>query len=325
MIRGSYDIYDYEIVRDPFIKGGYTKAIRASRLFGSKKSPRRGKVRDVYDLGDELLLFHTDRISAFDRVLNSLIPYKGVFLTLLSTYWFVKSKHIYPNHFLEQVNERTIRVLKAQRIDIEWVIRGYLYGSAWRAYSKGIRTISGVKLPNGLQLAEELPEPILTPTTKSEHGHDKEITKKEIIANGILTPDEWNEIEEACFRLYEFYQSEARKVGLIIADLKLEFGRYKGNIIQIDEPPTHDSARIWIAKYYEPGKTQEEYCLDKEFLRRYLRLIGYTGEGEPPSIPWPIVKQVAIRVKGAYEVLAGLRRAEDIELTGLKEAIKVTK
>jgi len=315
-------IYEYEIVDDPFIEGGYAKAIRYSWLFGREVEPRRGKVRDIYYLGDHLLLFHTDRISAFDVVMKDLIPYKGIFLTLLSAYWFSKTRKICPNHFVEQLNERTLKVVRAERINIEWIIRGYLYGSAWRAYRKGIREISGVKLPNGLQLAEELPEPILTPTTKSEKGHDREISKDEAIAMGLVTREEWNEIEETCFKLYEFYQKEARKVGLIIADVKLEFGRYNGTIIQIDEPPTHDSARIWLEKYYEPGRTQERYCLDKEFLREYLRRIGYNGEGEPPRLPKNVIKQVALRVKGAYEVLVGLKSADEIDVMGLDEVLK---
>jgi len=315
-------LFESSIMPDPFKPNNHVKAIRYSWLFGSHILPRRGKVKDVYDLGDFLLIFHTDRISAFDRVFNELIPFKGVYLNLLSVYWFKKSKDVFPNHFIEQIDDRTIKVIKAKRIDIEWIVRGYLYGSAWRAYKRGIRIISGVKLPSGLSLAEKLPEPILTPTTKSEHGHDVEISKDEAISRGLVNNDEWSELEEACFKLYEFYSYEAKKVGIIIPDVKFEFGRYKGMLIQIDEPPPHDSARLWSIRHYSPGKPQEAHCLDKEFLRAYLLKIGYHGEGTPPKLPWPLIKQIALRVKGSYEVLTGQRDIESLSLKSLDEVLK---
>ncbi|MCD6508785.1 MAG: phosphoribosylaminoimidazolesuccinocarboxamide synthase [Thermoprotei archaeon] len=314
--------YDVTVMPDPFRPGHYVNAIRRSWLLGRERPPRRGKVKDIYDLGGHLLIFHTDRISAFDVVFNDLIPYKGVYLNLLSAYWFKKSAHVFPNHLVNEVDERTIKVIKAERIDIEWIIRGYLYGSAWRAYAKGRRIISGVKLPSGLSLAEELPEPILTPTTKSDQGHDKEISKAEAISHGLVSKEEWSVIEEACFKLYEFYSYEAKKAGIIIPDVKLEFGRYEGYIIQIDEPPTHDSARLWSLKYYEPGRPQEGHCLDKEFLRAYLLKIGYNGEGPPPRLSWPVIQQIALRVRSAYEVLTGLKRIDELPLKGLDEVLK---
>ena len=317
----SSSVYEYEIVEDPFIEGAFTQAIRGSNLFGGKLLPRRGKVRDLYDLDRQLLIFLTDRISVFDVVLKDLIPYKGVYLAALSAYWFRKSRHIYPNHFIEQVNERTLKVVKAKRIDIEWIIRGYLYGSAWRAYQKGSREISGVRIPAGLQLAEELPDPILTPTTKSENGHDEEISREQAIERGLVTREEWMELEEACLKLYDFYRREAKSRGIIIADVKLEFGRTGEGLIQIDEPVTHDSARLWLEKYYTPGRSQESNCLDKEYLRGYLRRLGYTGDGEPPKLPNPIIRQIALRVKGAYEVLAGIRSASDLDLLSLEELV----
>jgi len=195
---------------------------------------KRGKVRDVYDLGETLLLASTDRISAFDVNLLDGIPLKGQALNNLSIYWFKRTKNIFPNHYIEQIDDRTMKVLKAERIDIEWVARGHLYGSAWRKYKKGERTVSGIKLPNGLQLAEELPEIILTPTTKSERGHDIEITKTQAINNKLVKVEEWKELEEATFKLFEFYKKEANSKDIIIPDFKLEYGRYKDSHIQID-------------------------------------------------------------------------------------------
>lgn len=290
-------------------------------VFRHMKLFRRGKVKDVYDLGDQLLIYYTDRISAFDVVFKDSIPYKGIYLHKLSTFWFKESSHIFPNHFIEDLDDRSMRVVKAERINLEWIVRGYLYGSAWGAYVKGVRTVSGVVLPNGLQMAEKLPEPILTPTIKSDVGHDVEISKEEAIAKGLVSRDEWNELEEASFKLYEFYSKRASAVGLLLADIKLEFGRYKGCLIQIDEPPTHDTARIWSLKHYEVGKPQESHCLDKEFFRAFLKRIGYIGEGEPPRLPWPLVKQVALRVKGAYDVLTGKMSIQDLDLKSIDEVL----
>ncbi len=306
------------MVQDPF-SNGEIEVVKHSLLFGEDNLPRRGKVRDVYDMGNELLIFASDRISAFDHIIPSLIPYKGPSLHALSLYWFNKTANIYPNHLLESIDERTMRVIKASRIDVEWVARGYLYGSAWRSYQKGERIISGVKFPNGLRLAEKLPETVLTPTTKSESGHDLEITKNEALSKGIVNSEEWETLKEATFKLYDYYQSEADRKGIIIPDFKLEFGRVKDDIIQIDEPPTHDSSRFWSEKYYEVGKRQEGHCLDKEFLRSYLIKVGFMGEGSPPILPFNIVDQVSRRCVGSYNVLSGQATIEDFDLKTVNE------
>lgn len=292
------------LVSDP-LGPGMVRVLKTSALFEGERLLRRGKVRDIYDLGDELIIVTTDRISAFDVVYPTLIPHKGMSLHALSIYWFERTKKIFPNHLLESVDERTMRVIKAERIDIEWICRAYLYGSAWRAYRQGIKVISGVRLPNDLRMAEELPEVILTPTTKSEEGHDVELSKGEAIERGLVTRDEWMELEEATYRLFDFYRREARRRSIIIPDFKLEFGRWREGLIQIDEPPTHDSARFWDERYYVPGRPQEARCLDKEFLREYLRRIGYTGDGKPPEIPLPVVREVSKRCVASYEVLSG--------------------
>jgi len=283
---------------------------------------RKGKTKDIYDLGEELLIYFSDRISAFDTILPAIIPRKGEYLLKLTAFWMKKSKNIFPNHLVEVVDNRRLKVLKTKRIDIEWIVRKYLYGSLWRMYSKGERVVCGIKLPNGLRKAEELPEPVLTPTTKSDIGHDREISKEEAINAGITDAETWKELEEASLRLYEFYETEAKKKNLIIADVKLEFGSYKNELIQIDEAPDHDTARIWPLKYYEVGKNQEDYCLDKEYLREYLRRIRFNGTGTPPKLPEAVINEVAKRCAGAYKIIVEGTDVDDLGLVGLERLIQ---
>lgn len=284
---------------------------------------RRGKVRDIYDLGQELLIVASDRVSAYDVVLPDEIPRKGESLTKLSKYWFTRTGGIIPNHFLECTDERSIRAVKAKRIDIEWVVRSRLYGSMWRAYSKGRREFGGVRLPDGLRMADELPENLLTPTTKSDIGHDLDITRGEAIDQGLLSNDDWRVLEEASFRLYEFYRDEVRKRGMILPDFKVEYGEAQGTLIQIDEPPTHDSARFWAEKYFEHGREQEAHALDKEFLRVFLRdYYGFTGEGPPPRLPRVVVQEVSKRCVGACDVIDGSMQIDNLQLRNLSEVIE---
>jgi len=309
------------LVPDP-LGPGDVEVLQASSLYGANNPPRRGKIRDVYDLGDQMLIVTTDRISAFDVVYPTLIPHKGESLHAMSVYWFERTGSIFPNHFKESVDSRSMRVTKAERIDVEWVCRAFLYGSAWRAYRDGARTISGVEVPDGLVMAEELPEVIITPTTKSEVGHDLEISRSQAIDTGLVTREEWDQLEEATHNLFGFYRTEAKRRGLIIPDFKLEFGRLDGGLIQIDEPPTHDSARYWAEEFYEQGKGQEATCLDKEFLRECLRRIGYTGDGPPPSIPAPVVREVSKRCVASYQVISGRKRLGDFDLKTVDEVME---
>lgn len=290
-----------------------------------RKLLHKGKVRDIYDEGNELVIVATDRISAFDRIMPRGIPDKGAALTKLSEFWFLKTNHIFKNHFISRLDDRSLRVKKAKRIDIEWITRAYLYGSAWRAYSKGEREISGVQLPSGLQLAEELPEIVLTPTTKSEHGHDEELSKRQAIDAGLASEDEWKELEEATFRLYEYYRKEAWLKGIIIPDFKLEFGLLGDELIQIDEPPTHDSARFWSREKYVVGQKQEKYCLDKEFLRDFLLREGFSGDGEIPDLPDIAIEQISKRCTGAYEVLSGVMELSTLNLLSVDEVFNLIK
>jgi len=292
-------------------------------LIPSPRLLRRGKVRDVYDLDQELLIVASDRVSAFDVVLLDEIPRKGESLTKLSAFWFVKTGGIVPNHFLECVDDRSIRAIKAERIDVEWIVRSRIYGSMWRAYSKGEREFGGVRLPDGLRMAEELPQTILTPTTKSDVGHDLDITKNEAVEKGLLTGDEWGLLEEASFRLYEFYRGESRRRGIVLPDFKVEYGRSRGALIQIDEPPTHDSARFWAERYFKVGEQQETHALDKEFLRVFLREhYRFTGEGTPPRLPEIVIEEVSKRCVGACQVIDGSMKIDDLQLRGLNEVIE---
>jgi phosphoribosylaminoimidazole-succinocarboxamide synthase len=293
--------------------------LRFSDIYGDENLPRRGKVRDIYDLGEEMLILTTDRISAFDVVYPTLIPHKGRSLHALSVHWLTMTKDIFPNHLIESVDDRTMRVIKTERIDVEWVCRAYLYGSAWRSYRDGSRSISGVPLPDGLAMADELPEVILTPTTKSESGHDREMTMTEALDADLVTRDEWDELKEATLRLFEYYSAEAMRRGFIIPDFKLEFGRLGDTLIQIDEPPTHDSARFWARRFYEAGRSQEATCLDKEFLRECLRRMGYEGEGPPPEIPGPVVREVSKRCVASHEVMGGYKKLDDFDLKNVDE------
>jgi len=309
------------IVDDP-LGGGKVEVLKYSDMFSGKPAPRRGKVRDVYDLGEHMVIVTSDRISAYDVVFPTLIPHKGESLNALSEFWFNETRDVIPNHYEETLGPRTMKVRKAVRLDVEWVCRAYLYGSAWRAYSKGARVISGVELPDGLAMAEELPEVILTPTTKEEAGHDLEISRREAVEAGLATGDEWDQLEEATFRRFERYREVARRAGIIIPDFKLEFGRVDGELIQIDEPPTHDSGRYWAEAFYRVGEQQEAHCLDKEFLRSYLRRVGYMGDGEPPAIPGPVVREVSKRCVASYRVLSGQARLRDFDLKTVDQVME---
>ena len=261
---------------------------------------KRGKVRDIYKVNGDLLIVSTDRISAFDVVLPNGIPYKGEALNLLSAYWFNETKRIFPNHLLEIVDSRSVLVRKADPIKIEFVVRGYLYGSAWEKYRRG-RDICGIKLPAGLKKAEKLPEPILTPTTKAEVGHDVEITRDDVVR--MIGKDLAEEIEEASLKIYESAVKKAEARGIIIADTKFEFGVSDGEVILIDELLTPDSSRFWPKDRYEVGKDQPSF--DKQYVRDYLLSIRWDKKPPAPSLPEHIIVGTSRRYIEAYERLTG--------------------
>jgi len=263
---------------------------------------KRGKVRDIYDLGDRLLIVSTDRISAFDVVLRNAIPNKGEALNRLSVFWFRETEDITPNHILDIVDPRTVLVRKAEPVKIEFVVRGYLYGSAWRNYREG-KEICGIRLPPSLRKAERLPEPVLTPTAKAEVGHDIEMTRADVTEK--IGRAVYEEIEETSLKLYERAHSRAEKKGIIIADTKLEFGFCDGDLLLIDELFTSDSSRFWPSDRYTVGKSQISF--DKQGVRDYLESTGWNKQPPAPSLPEYIIVETSTKYIEAYERLTGRR------------------
>lgn len=257
---------------------------------------KKGKVRDLYDLGEELLIVATDRISAFDVVLPNGIPHKGEALNMLSAHWFKEVEEVVPNHLLEVVDARTVRVKKTSPIKIEFVVRGYLYGSAWESYRKG-GDVCGVKLPPGLERAEKLPEPVVTPTTKAEVGHDVELTRDDVIK--MIGRDLAEQIEESCVEIYEAALRKAESIGIIIADTKFEFGLLGDEVLLIDEVLTPDSSRFWPKEGYEVGKSQMSF--DKQYVRDYLMSIGWNRQPPAPLLPEHVVIETSKKYIEAYE------------------------
>ncbi|MBN2050483.1 MAG: phosphoribosylaminoimidazolesuccinocarboxamide synthase [Spirochaetales bacterium] len=269
-------------------------------------SVTRGKVRDLLDLGDELLVITTDRVSAFDRVLAT-IPCKGQVLNMLSVYWFQETRDIIPNHLAEVISPRTVAVKKCAVLPVEVVVRGYLTGSAWRDYRAG-KTVSGIPLPPGMRFNQRFPEPLLTPSTKAERGvHDEPISSQEILDKGLVSPAIWARVEEAARALFSRGTELAAQRGLILVDTKYEFGLLDGELILVDEVHTPDSSRYWFSDSYEElfeaGEKQRK--LDKEYLRQWLMDRGFMGDGEIPFIPDEIRLEVARRYIEAYKILTG--------------------
>ena len=258
---------------------------------------KRGKVRDVYDLGDKLLIVSTDRISAFDVVLPNGIPHKGEALNRLSSYWFKETQSIVANHVLDILDPRTVLVRKAEPIKIEFVVRGYLYGSLWENYRQGQPT----GLPKALKKAEKLENPILTPTTKADVGHDIELTQKDVVKQ--IGKAQAAEIEEASFKIYRKASRKAEANGIIIADTKFEFGFCNKELTLIDEALTPDSSRFWTKEKYEVGKDQFSY--DKQYVRDYLLSIGWNKQPPAPQLPQDIVLETSKKYVEAYERLTG--------------------
>jgi phosphoribosylaminoimidazole-succinocarboxamide synthase len=264
-------------------------------------SPRRGKVRDIYDLGDKLLIVSTDRISAFDWVLPNGIPHKGKVLTHLSLFWFQQLSHIIKNHIAGSSMEefpqvlrahesllegRSMLVRKAKVVPIECVVRGYLAGSGWKEYQKA-RSVCGIRLPDMLQQSSRLPEPIFTPATKEESGHDRNISDAEM-AN-LVGNEVTHKLRDTSLRIYSEAAAYAIARGIIIADTKFEFGiDDNGAIIWIDEALTPDSSRFWPKDQYQPGRDQPSF--DKQVVRNYLETAGWDKQSPPPTLPDEIVK-----------------------------------
>jgi phosphoribosylaminoimidazole-succinocarboxamide synthase len=276
----------------------------------------RGKVRDIYDLGDSLLIVATDRISAFDVVLPTPIPDKGKILTKLTLFWLNFLKDIVENHLItanideypevlkkhrEVLEGRSMIVKKAKVLPVECIVRGYITGSAMKEYLK-TGMVCGIPLPPGLKEADKLPEPIFTPSTKAELGsHDVNITFEEMIK--IVGEETAEVLKELSLKLYKTASSYAEERGIIIADTKFEFGLHDGKIILVDEVLTPDSSRFWPKESYEPGKPQVSF--DKQYIRDWLKNTGWKEGTRPPEIPTEVVEKTREKYLLALKVLTG--------------------
>lgn len=276
--------------------------------FGQKHS---GKVRDFYFLGDKRILITTDRISAFDVILG-YIPYKGAVLNLLSAFWFDKTKKIIDNHLIFVPDPNVTVSKNTTPIPIEMVVRGYITGvtgtSIWGSYAAGERIIYGIKFPQGLKKNQKLPDPVITPTTKAETGHDQRLTEKEILQRKVVTPIIWKQMKEAALKLFEKGTKICHKAGIILVDTKYEFGLDSlGNLILIDEIHTPDSSRFWIKKTYQAKLNQgeEPENFDKEFLRIWYAQRDYKGDGKPPKMVVSLQKAISDRYIAIYEKITG--------------------
>jgi len=279
------------------------------------KKLRSGKVRDIFDLGDALLLVASDRISAFDVIMPNGIPRKGEVLTQISHFWFERFSALVPNHLLARANDplpknlqpfadklarRSMIVKKAKPLAIECIVRGYLSGSGWKEY-KISQTVCGIKLPAGLTESAELPEPIFTPSTKAEAGHDENISFAE--AQNIVGPELAKQASDLSLKIYKAGRDYARQRGIIIADTKFEFGLSDGKLILIDEVMTPDSSRFWPADQYAPGKGQPSF--DKQFVRDYLETLDWNKTPPGPKLPEDVVAKTSAKYLEAYERLTG--------------------
>ncbi|UCF50716.1 MAG: phosphoribosylaminoimidazolesuccinocarboxamide synthase [Thermoplasmatales archaeon] len=279
------------------------------------KEFKKGKVRDVYDVNDKLLLIVTDRISAFDFVLPEPIPNKGVCLTQISKFWFDYFKDTALNHvisadisefpdYLKQhkdvLNGRSMLVKKAKVFPVECIVRGYLSGSAWKSYQKD-GTVCGIKLPEGLKESDKFNEPLFTPSTKAESGHDINISYDEMVK--LIGKEDAERIKDLSLKLYKKGAEYALEKGIIIADTKFEFGKIDDKIIIVDELLTPDSSRFWPADQYEPGKSQPSF--DKQYVRDYLSSTGWDKNSSPPNLPNYVVEETQNKYFEAYERLTG--------------------
>ncbi len=276
---------------------------------------KKGKVRDIYDLGEQLLIVATDRLSAFDVVLPTGIEDKGKVLTKLSLFWFRQMEDIIPNHIIETdvdrypaalrkygdaLRDRSMLVKKAKVLPVECVVRGYLAGSGWSEYRKS-GTVCGITLPEGLKESSKLEKPVFTPSTKADEGHDLNISFEEAVK--IIGDDYARKVRDTSIAIYEKARAIGEKRGIIVADTKFEFGVIEGNVLLIDEVLTPDSSRFWSLKDYAPGKSQDSY--DKQIVRDYLNTLDWPKTYPGPELPPEVAKKTSERYKEIYTILTG--------------------
>ena len=275
----------------------------------------KGKVRNIYDLGDSLLLIVTDRISAFDVVFDELIPDKGKVLSSISAFWFDFTKDIIPNHVIttdvskypqgfdqykEELEGRSMLVKKAEMLPAECIVRGYLEGSALKEY-KANGTVGGIKMPEGMVQGDKLPEPLFTPSTKEESGHDINITYEQLV--DLIGEEDAKGLRDASIALYNKVSEFALTKGLILADTKFEFGKIDGVLTVCDEMFTPDSSRFWDEADYEPGHAQKSF--DKQFLREWLETLDWDKTYPAPTLPDEIISKTAEKYRECYSRLTG--------------------
>jgi len=279
-------------------------------------SRRQGKVRDIYDYGDGLLIIASDRISAFDVIMANGVPGKGKLLTGLSVFWFGLTKGIIPNHLLsddvkdfpaavqpqaEMLAGRSMWCRKAQVVPIECVVRGYLAGSGWKSYQK-TGEVCGHKLPAGLVESEKLPEPIFTPTTKEENGHDMPVDMQGVYDR--IGEDLGNKLRDVSLQVYSFAADYAASRGFLLCDTKFEFGLVDDELILVDEVLTPDSSRYWDASKYAPGRPQEAF--DKQYVRDYLETLDWNKEPPGPELPGHVIGETRRIYQEAYRRITGM-------------------
>ncbi len=275
----------------------------------------KGKVRDVYDLGVSLLIVVTDRISAFDVVFDELIPDKGIVLNSIAAFWFDYTKSVVPNHvistnpaeypqglsaYAEELAGRSMLVKKIEMLPAECIVRGYLEGSALKEYQQ-TGTVSGIKLPAGLQQGDKLPEPMFTPSTKAESGHDINITFDELV--DIIGSNMAVQLRDKSLELYSYAAKYAESVGIILADTKFEFGISDGRLVVADEIFTPDSSRFWEKSEWKPGRAQKSF--DKQYLREWLETLDWDKNPPAPALPQDIIEKTSAKYIEAYERLTG--------------------
>jgi len=275
----------------------------------------RGKVRNVYDLGDSLLIVVTDRISAFDVVFDELIPDKGAVLNSISAFWFDFTKDIIPNHvistnpaeypmglsaYAEQLKGRSMWVKKVAMLPVECIVRGYLEGSALKEYRKS-GTVGGIRMPEGLLQGDKLPQPLFTPSTKAEEGHDINITYPQL--EELIGRDDAKLLSDAALALYEKASAYALSKGIILADTKFEFGKIDGRLVVADEVFTPDSSRFWDLSDYRPGRAQKSF--DKQFLREWLETLDWDKTYPAPRLPEDVIEKTAAKYRECYRLLTG--------------------
>jgi phosphoribosylaminoimidazole-succinocarboxamide synthase len=278
-------------------------------------TPRRGKVRDIYDLGEHLLLVVTDRVSAFDVVLPNGIPGKGKILTEISLFWFKRMERVIKNHVVaSEVNDfprklhkyrdvldgRSLLVKKAEVFPVECIVRGYLSGSGWKSYHMD-GTVSGIKLKKGMLESDRIGEPIFTPSTKAQEGHDVNISFEEM--KRIVGEEMAERLRRSSLEIYGKAAKTAEQKGIIIADTKMEFGMLDGEVILIDELLTPDSSRFWSVRDYEPGRSQDSF--DKQIVRDYLLTLNWDQKPPGPELPEAIVEKTANRYGEILQILTG--------------------